>query len=243
VNQRNAFYGQRNGILSVGRLVPKKGFDVLLDALALFPAAQRPRVTIVGDGPERTNLQRLADSLGLDSHVHFCGWLPNDQVKNLLRRSTMCVLPCRVDSDGDRDGIPVALMEAMAEGVPVITGDLPAIRELIQNGENGILLPPDDVFGLADAIRELSSRPGLRERLGRAGRERVQEEFALDTNLDRLLNAFQATHGDAAFPTDEFAVDHGVAPIDSANLDWHDTGHDEDAPPRSSRNAIRPNAA
>jgi glycosyltransferase involved in cell wall biosynthesis len=179
------------GILAIGRLVPKKGFDVLIEALARLPETLRPNVTIIGDGPERAALEKLVQSLlGPSARVAFRGALPNSEVLGLLRRTSLCVLPCRVGSDGDQDGIPVALMEAMAEGVPVITSDLPTLRELVRNGESGTLVRPDDPEALAGALRELLEHPEQRARLGSGGRARVIEEFAIEPNLDRLLNAF-----------------------------------------------------
>lgn len=181
---------ERSGIVAVGRLVPKKGFDVLLEAVALLPAELRPRVTLVGDGPERDALERQATSLGVSGQVAFRGAAPNAEVRELLKRALVCVLPCRVSGDGDRDGIPVVLMEAMAAGTAVVSGDLPTIRELVRDGDTGRMVPPGDAPGLAAALRELLERPDYRRRLAAAGRERVLEEFALDLNLDRLLDAF-----------------------------------------------------
>jgi glycosyltransferase involved in cell wall biosynthesis len=175
-------------ILGVGRLVPKKGFDVLIRAMAKLDAG---RVTLVGDGPEESNLKRLADELGVADRIDFVGAKTNDQVRELMVDAMVCVLPCKPADDGDRDGIPVVLMEAMARGVAVISGDLPTIRELIADGESGLMVPPGNSEALAEAIGDLLSQSETRQRLAAAGRTRVEEEFSLSVTLDRLIAAFR----------------------------------------------------
>ncbi|MDY7107620.1 MAG: glycosyltransferase [Planctomycetota bacterium] len=178
-------------ILSVGRLVPKKGFDVLIDALAqLGDDANGVRCTIVGDGPERGRLEELVDEHQLGDRVELTGAKGNDEIRGLMRRADLFVLPCRVDASGDRDGIPVVLMEAMACGLCAVSGDLPAIRELIIDGEGGVLAEPGDVSALTGALRELIGDSARRDRLAAAGRQRVVEEFSLSVNVQRLLSAF-----------------------------------------------------
>lgn len=179
-------------VLAVGRLVPKKGFDVLLRAVALVREAGEPvRCTIVGDGPERERLHALARELGLGRAVAFTGALGNAVVRAMIPGHGLFVLPCRVDERGDRDGIPVVLMEAMAAGVCVVTGDLPSIRELVEHERTGLLTPPGEAKPLAGAILRLLENPGERAALAAAGQERVREEFSLDRNLDRLRGAFE----------------------------------------------------
>lgn len=180
-------------ILAVGRLVPKKGFDVLLRAVARVRDEGEPvRCTIVGDGPERARLHALAADLCLAHCVEFAGARSNAGVRAMIPAHGLFVLPCRVDERGDRDGIPVVLMEAMAVGVCVVTGDLPSIRELVEHGRTGILIPPGEAEPLAHAILNLLGNPHQRAALAAAGRERVREEFVLDRNLDRLQAAFDA---------------------------------------------------
>jgi glycosyltransferase involved in cell wall biosynthesis len=182
-------------LLGLARLVPKKGFDTLLRAVALAVHAGIPfDCVIAGEGPQREYLGRLAEELGLSGKVTFLGGLPNFEVPRLIRSSEVMILPCRIDDQGDRDGIPVALMEAMAAGIPVISGDLPTIRELITQRVNGLLIPPDDPEALFQAIRDLARDASLRRHLGLAGRARIEEEFSSGKNLDRLLQSF-AAHG------------------------------------------------
>lgn len=180
-------------VLAVGRLVKKKGFDVLIEALEkLGDAAPELECSIVGEGPERAPLERLVRSRGLESRISLLGAKSNAEVRRLMLAADLFVLPCRVDPTGDRDGIPVVLMEAMACGVCAVSGDLPAIRELIADGEGGVLIEPGDVDSLADALRELAGDAARRTRLAETGRQRVVEEFSLGVNVQRLLSAFSA---------------------------------------------------
>ena len=108
----------------------------------------------------------------------------------MMQRAQACVLPCRVAEDGDRDGIPVVLMEAMASGLAVISGDLPTIRELVEHGRTGLMVEPGQVNDLAHALTRLGGDPALSASLAEAGRQRVVEEFSLPVNLARLCKAF-----------------------------------------------------
>jgi colanic acid/amylovoran biosynthesis glycosyltransferase len=174
-------------VVTVARLVPKKGIDLLIRAFARArPAGWTLR--ILGDGPERPALERLAAELGVDA-IRFEGAQPHAVCLAAIRAAGLFVLPCRTAGNGDRDGIPVVLMEAMAAARGVIAGDLGAIRELIVDQLSGLLVPPDDADAIAAAMLELIADPARRERLGRAARERVREEFSDDTNLTRLGEA------------------------------------------------------
>jgi len=185
-------------VLAVGRLVPKKGFDLLVEAVARLAPGQRPRVAIVGDGPEQARLERLVAERGVAERVELLGARPNAEVRRLMGEALAVALPCRVSPDGDKDGIPVVLMEAMACGLPVVSGDLPSIRELIAADATGLLVPPGDLDALTAALERLTGDPDLRARLGAAARARVEEEFALEVNLDRLEAAFARSRPAAA---------------------------------------------
>ena len=112
-----------------------------------------------------------------------------------MGEADLLALPCRTDSNGDRDGIPVVLMEAMACALPVISGDLPAVRELVIDEQTGLLVPGDDPAALTIALARLADDPALRRRLGEAGRAHVLAEFALDVNIDRLEQALAGAAG------------------------------------------------
>lgn len=178
-------------VLGVGRLVEKKGFDLLIEAAALL-APRRPslRVEIVGDGPEATRLRSSVHRLGLHDSVRLPGERPNDEVLERMVRSKVVCLPARVASDGDRDSMPVVLKEAMSRGVPVVGTAVAAIPEMV-DAEVGRLVPPDDVAALADALDELLTDASLAARLGATGRRRVAERFTLSSEVARLRGHFE----------------------------------------------------
>lgn len=179
-------------LLAVGRLVPKKGFDLLLDALAAPEMlALSWKLTLVGDGPERAPLEQMAATHPGRDRISLLGSQANESVRHLMSETDIFVLPCRVDSQGDRDGIPVVLMEAMAAGATVISGDIPSIRELIQSGKNGLMVPPGDVGELTKALILLCTSPDSRASFIVAGRKTVDHEFSLKVNVDRILNNFK----------------------------------------------------
>lgn len=173
-----------SGILAVGRLVEKKGFDVLIQAVAKMD--NPPPVTIVGEGRERAVLEALIHQHDLHEKVTLRGAMDNDAIRTLMRESALVVLPCQVSSDGDKDGIPVVLMEAMAEGVAVISGDLPTIRELIKPGKTGELVAPGNVDQLKEKMTALLHDDVRRGELAAAGRAWVAEEFSQMQNIERL---------------------------------------------------------
>jgi glycosyltransferase involved in cell wall biosynthesis len=175
-------------VLTVCRLVEKKGTDTLIRALVKFgQETGKPwHLVVAGDGPERKKLFDLTNELACDRSVEFVGAVDNARVRELMKETQIFALACRRDSKGDADGIPVVLMEAMACGVPVIAGDLPAIRELVEGGKNGILVRGEDVAQLATALGMLAQSESRRREMGLAGRERVVEEFSLAGNVDRM---------------------------------------------------------
>jgi colanic acid/amylovoran biosynthesis glycosyltransferase len=174
-------------LLGLGRLVPKKGFDVMVEACRILAGEGLAiECVIAGDGPELGRLQSLAAGLP----VRFPGAIANRDVPALLEGTDIFALPCRISGDGDRDGIPVVLMEAMALGICAVSGDLPTIRELISDNRTGCLVPPGDAESLAASLRRLAANPALRASLAREGRKRIEEEFSSAKNLDRLISAF-----------------------------------------------------
>jgi colanic acid/amylovoran biosynthesis glycosyltransferase len=189
--------GERDGsplhVLTVCRLVEKKGVDTLIRALADVRTRHGIswRLTIAGDGPQRDDLVALARLLKCDDHIHWLGGVDNTRVPSLMNAADVFAMPCRVDRNGDRDGIPVAMIEAMACGMPVVAGDLPAIRELVRDRETGRLVDGANATATADALVHLANDKLERRRLGDAGRQRVLEEFSLATNVDRLEAALR----------------------------------------------------
>lgn len=183
-------------VLSVGRLREKKGFPTLLDACArLVRSGRRLRCVIVGYGPERAALESRIVALGLTDVVTLAGRQAQAQVIEHYRRAAVFVLPCQVAADGDRDGIPNVLLEAMACGVPVVTTDVSGIPEAVTDGVNGRIVPPGDAAALADAIGGLlDDRSGARA-LGANGRDAVTASFDGDANLAVLRSLIERTHG------------------------------------------------
>ena len=168
-------------VLGVGRLVEKKGFEILVRALAGIRDRQVPVVCrIIGDGPDYPMLKDLAASLGLGEVLQFLGARSNQEVREEMQNCDLFVLPCRRADSGDRDGIPVVLMEAMAACVPVISGDIETIRELVQHDRTGWMVEPDHVQQLGAAIELLLSDSARRQRLG-LGRQGVCREGVLLT--------------------------------------------------------------
>lgn len=178
--------GSECRIVSVGSLVPVKGHSVLLEATRqLKDWGVAFRCEIIGDGPLRGFLRSRIEELGLGTEVVLRGPQPREEVVRSLARSDVAVLASHPTPDGRREGIPVALMEAMASGLPVVSSDLSGIPELV-TPEAGILVPPDDPEGLASAIRRLAESPGLRRSMGATGKRIVADSFDLTDNARRL---------------------------------------------------------
>ncbi len=184
-------------VLAVGRLVPKKGFDTLLQAAAADPRLQ---VTVVGDGPERARLSRLAEHCG--GRAELAGQLGQAAVRQALRQATVLALPSRVDRAGDRDGLANVILEAMATGVPVVTTAAGSACDAVQDGLTGCLVAPDDPVALAATLNKLLADAPLRARLAGAARRLVEQRFDLARNgagmahwLSCLAAERDVTHG------------------------------------------------
>lgn len=171
-------------ILSVGQLKPRKGFAELIRACALLQQrGYEFRCRIIGDGPQRPMLNDLIANLGLSDVVELAGARSQDDVLAEYRSATLFALPCMQTRDGDVDGIPNVLAEAMAVGLPVVSTELPAVAELVTSEVDGLLTPPGDLDAIADAMARLLDDASLRSRLGAAARDAVAETFDLETNI------------------------------------------------------------
>jgi glycosyltransferase involved in cell wall biosynthesis len=183
-------------VLCVARLVPKKGIDVLIRSAGLLAEAGRAiDVEIVGDGPQRAELEALAGSIGIEDRVRFLGALPAPGVEAAYRRASMFALPCRIDAAGDRDGMPTVLGEAMLRGIPVVSTDLVGIPELLRDRETGLLVPPDDPAGLAQALDGLACDPRLAADLALKGRAHALRMLDPVTATRALCAVFTAVTG------------------------------------------------
>lgn len=175
-------------ITAVGQLKEKKGFSYLLEACRLLKNKGYDfHCQIIGEGPLRSALESQIRNLSLESIVTLCGALPHEHVIGELKSSTMFVLPCITGSDGDRDGIPNAILEAMAMQLPVVSTAHSGIPEVVSDGVNGFLVPAADSISLAEKMSELLDRPTLRRQMGERGRRIVIERFDSERNADRLL--------------------------------------------------------
>ena len=180
-------------ILAVGRFVPKKGFDVLLDACALLVRdGARFTCRLVGGGSEEGSLRARATALGLEQVVQFDGPLPQREVMAALREATVFAAPCVVAEDGDRDGLPTVLVEAMALGTPCVATDVVGIPELVRHRETGLLVPPQDAPALAVALRALLEGPALRLQLATDARALIEAAFDVRRNAALVRALFQA---------------------------------------------------
>ncbi len=180
-------------VLSVGRLVPKKGMGVLLDALALLrDRGYDVRTVVVGGGPSRDALTARTEKLGLTDRVRFPGAMPHDRLVELYREATVFALAPVVLEDGDRDGIPNVLVEAMAAGVPVVSTRVSGIPELIHDGATGSLVPPRDPHALADAIADVLDHPAKAAARARAGLAFVRDRFRVWENVEQLARLLRS---------------------------------------------------
>ena len=177
-------------ILSVGRAVPKKGYDCLLEALAALPEGLHWRFVHIGFGDLLDELKRRAQDLGIDDKVTWMGAQPHDQVIKAYRGADLFVLANRVAEDGDMDGLPNVIVEAQSQGLPCLSTSISAIPELIESGVNGVLVAPDDADALRAELARLIADPALRERLGARGSDRVRRDFSHERGIDQLARRF-----------------------------------------------------
>jgi colanic acid/amylovoran biosynthesis glycosyltransferase len=167
-------------VLTVGRLVPKKGFDVFVEAIARLHAQGRTlRATIVGTGEDEPRIAALVAERGLSDVVTLAGSLPADEVRAVLGRATVFCLPCVIGPDGNRDALPTVLLEALAAGVPIVSTPVTGIPEILDHGRCGALVPENDAEATARAIAALLDAPERRERLATAGRAHAAQCFDL----------------------------------------------------------------
>jgi glycosyltransferase involved in cell wall biosynthesis len=175
-------------LLSVGRAVEKKGYDVLLDALARLPADLQWRLTHIGGGALADRLAAEAARLGLSERIDWRGAQAQAEVLAAYRRSDLFVLASRIAPDGDRDGLPNVLMEAQSQGLACLATEVAGIPELIRDGETGWLVPPNEAAPLAAALSDLIGDPARRQALGQAGAARVRAVFDAAAQIDALAD-------------------------------------------------------
>jgi glycosyltransferase involved in cell wall biosynthesis len=202
-------------VLAVGRLVPKKGFDVLLRACEILKnSGYEFRCVIIGEGPERPRLESLRDELGLASVVEIPGAIPQDRVRDeFMRHARVLVQPSVIAPDGDQDGIPTVLLEAMACGVPVVATPTSGIPEAVDDGETGLLVAPGDGAATAVGIGRLLDDGELAARLAEGARRRIERSFNIKRSVKVLRHLFgHAARGDVRWSENKIRQSIGLGP-------------------------------
>ncbi|MFQ5706401.1 MAG: glycosyltransferase family 4 protein [bacterium] len=181
-------------ILTVANLVPKKGLSVLIEACAILSTqVSNWKAIVVGDGPLRASLERQIDQWQLAKRIALPGAVAHSELCAIYNSCDVFVLPCVKTADGDRDGLPNVLLEAMATGKPVISTPVAGIPELITDGKTGLLVPENNARALSNAIVWLMRNPNKAQEIAQEGRTRVLEEFNLVNTAERLNFLFRQT--------------------------------------------------
>lgn len=182
-------------LVTVARAVEKKGLDTLLEALARLPPGMHWRWRHIGAGPLLPRLRQQAGELGLGDRIEWLGAMPFDAVVSALARADVFCLAPRTAADGDRDGIPNVVAEAMAQALPVVSTRGGAVAELVEDGRTGFLVPDGNAAALAAAIARLAAEPAMRHAFGTAGREVVESRFAAGPMQKRIARELEALAG------------------------------------------------
>lgn len=175
-------------LVSAARLVRKKGLHLVPPALALLVERHIPfSWSVAGDGPELVGLRKLVADLSLEEHVEFLGAVSNDTVRSLLGRADLALLPCIVAQDGERDGIPIFLTEAMALGVPVLTTPVSGIPELVRDGDTGFLVQSNNIEQLATRLEQVLGGRALMRDVALRGREELVTTHDIEQSARAVL--------------------------------------------------------
>lgn len=187
----------RHLVVAVGRLVEKKGFDVLLDALAdLAPQLPDLACVLVGEGDQRSALAAQAHTLGIEDRVTFTGSLPQHEVGALLRRAHVMAAPCKVGADGNQDALPTVLLEALGAGLPAVTTPVAGIPEIIEHGREGLVVPPDDADAIAEALDMLLTDDARWREMSSHGPRKLATTFDRQTTIAQLVETFEAARSE-----------------------------------------------
>ena len=188
-----------NALLAVGRLVEKKGFDVLIDACdELRRRGIEVSCDIAGGGDLIDDLAAQIERLSLGNEVRLLGPVPRERVMELMSTARVLAVPCVTGTDGNRDALPTVVLEAMLVGLPVVATPIGGIEEMVRHGQEGIIIPERDTNALADAIELLLSDDSEWDRLSAAGPERVAQRFTQASTLPLLIDVFEGAHRPSA---------------------------------------------
>jgi len=183
--------GDRIKMLTVARLVEKKGIEYLIKAIPMvIKEMPDSELIIVGSGPLNDYIHKLVHDLGVGDYVQFRGDASDSELMRCYEDADMFILPCIIVENGDRDGIPVVMMEAMAMGLPVVSTDVSGIPELVESGVSGMLVPPKDEKAIADAIIKICKDGELRVGMGKEGRKIIERKFDITFEAEKLLGVF-----------------------------------------------------
>ncbi|NNE46073.1 MAG: glycosyltransferase family 4 protein [Rhodothermales bacterium] len=190
---------RRRKILGIGRLVEKKGFDVLIRACAVLQRTGSSfECQIVGDGDQKPALEQLIRDLDIGDVVTLAGPRPRTEVIDLVQESAVFAAPCVVGSDGNQDGLPTVLLESMALGTPCVSTDVTGIPEVLRHGETGLMVAQHDANGLADAMARLLENADLSCRLAAKARALIESEFDITRNSAKMRSLFRTNAVDPA---------------------------------------------
>ena len=179
-------------LLTIARLIEKKGAQYAVQAVAdVLKRHSNIEYNIVGDGPVKNTLEDLIEGLNIGNNVKLLGWRHQEEIIELMKHTDVLIAPSVVSGDGDEEGIPVVLMEALAQGMPVLSTQHSGIPELVQDGESGFLVPERNVEALADKLEILIKHPEIWSEMGRAGREYVERHYDIDKLNDKLVKLYQ----------------------------------------------------
>jgi glycosyltransferase involved in cell wall biosynthesis len=180
-------------ILSVGRAVEKKGYPVLLEALARLPPDLAWRFVHIGGGDGVVALKQYAQELGIASRIEWLGSQAQEAVLSRYRSADLFALACRIADDGDRDGLPNVLVEASSQGLACISTDVSAVTELLEDGVTGLVVPPDNPVALSAALARAITDPDLRSRLGANAEALVRQRFDHRASVGELVELLAAS--------------------------------------------------
>jgi len=184
-------------MIAIGRLIPKKGFEVLIRACnMLVSKGLKLHCRIVGAGPEHVPLRQLIDQFALGKFVELTGPKAQPEIVDLLAQSNLFVFPAVEDGTGDRDNLPTVIIEAMASGLPVVATGIGGIGEIVTHRTNGLIVPEGDADALADAIAFVAEHADLRKRYGQNGLAVVKEKFTAETTVKGLIELFHRYFGE-----------------------------------------------
>ncbi len=195
MGERHSAAIAKKEIIFVGRLVERKGVKYLVEAFQRVHKSIPHQLIIIGDGPERSQLEEMVTRSGIKDRVKFTGKISDDALTRYYKSSSFFVLPAVYDKKGDTEGLGVVLLEAMSYAKPVIASNVGGITDIVVDHENGLLVPPADPAALAQAIVKLARSKQLRRTLGGEARKTVDEKFNWDRIIKKLIALYHDNNG------------------------------------------------